>query len=162
MSRSLPDDCTGLVRFAYGLLGIELMQPVEGHRLNGVTIIFRGARSRGALHAHAPSPGDLVFFRETYDRDRDGARDDGLTHVAVVESVGADRTVTFVHRSGQGITRGRMNLARPDVRSDELGAVINDYLRTSSRGRPAAFAAELFVGFASAEVLLGGGLVSRQ
>jgi cell wall-associated NlpC family hydrolase len=68
----LPDDCTGLVRHVYRLEGIELMTWVGGRGLNGVTIMFRVAHASSALHAGTPSPGDLAFYRETYDRDRDG------------------------------------------------------------------------------------------
>lgn len=149
----LPDDCTGLVRLVYRHEGIELMTWVGGRGLNGVTIMFRAAQARGALHAGTPSPGDLAFFRETYDRDRDGRRDDGYTHVAVVESVATDGTVTYVHRSGSGVTRARMNLSQPRRRSDDAREIINDYLRPATRRAPAAFAAELFVGYASAYAL---------
>lgn len=145
----LPDDCTGLVRYAYSLAGHELM-PDEGTRgHNGVTAIWFAAREKKALHQRAPDAGDLVFFRETYDRDRDGRRDDGLTHVGVVESVEADGTVVFVHRSGRGVTKGRVNPRRPKDRA------VNDWLRVRSRAGPAALTGELFAGYASWVVILG-------
>lgn len=153
VSRSLPDDCTGFVRYAYAKEGVELMRP-SGSGSNGVTFIFRAMRACGALHAQTPQPGDLVFFRETYDRDRDGARDDGLTHVAIVEAVASDGTVTFMHRAGKGIARAHMNLAAGDRRTDEHGRAINDYLRAARKGSPAALAAQLFVGYASAARIL--------
>jgi hypothetical protein len=146
----LPDDCTGLVREAYRHEGIDLMAWDPGRKVNGVTAMYLLARRTGALHRGAPQPGDLAFFRETYDRDRDGRRDDGYTHVVVVESVDADGTVTFVHRSGRGITRERMNLARPHDRA------VNDYLRRKGRKTAAALAGELFVGYASADRLAAG------
>ena len=145
----LPDDCTGLVRYAYQVAGHELM-PTEGARgHNGVTAIWYAARQRKALHRKVPDAGDLVFFRETYDRDRDGRRDDGLTHVGVVESVEPDGTVVFVHRSGKGVTKGRVHPQRPRDRG------VNDWLRVRSRVGPAALTGELFAGFASWEAILG-------
>src|SRR5205814_10151917 len=124
------------------------MPPLGTHGTHGVTAIWYAAREKNALHQRAPAKGDLVFFRETYDRNRDGRRDDGLTHVGVVESVEPDGTVVFVHRSGAGVTRGRVNPARPRDRE------VNDWLRVKSRHAPAALTGELFAGYASARALL--------
>ena len=139
----LPDDCTGLVRAVYEDSGIELMGAGERGD-NGVTAMYRLAFERSALHTHAPAPGDLVFFRETYDRNRDGKHNDGLTHVAVVESVDGAGTVTFVHRSGAGVTRAKLNLGSP------LDKKRNDFLRPAKKGEPALLTGELFVTYASA------------
>ncbi len=146
----LPDDCTGLARYAYGRAGHELM-PADGTRgTNGVTAIWYAAKQKKALHKRTPEPGDLVFFKETYDRDRDGRRDDGLTHIGVVESIEADGTVVFVHRSGRGVTKERLNPRRPKDKT------VNDWLRMRSRAGPAALTGELFAGYASWDVILGG------
>ena len=165
----LPDDCTGLVRYAYSQEGVELM-PLRGTRgtngaatgasgaalgaprsgeMNGVTAIWVAAREKNALHAHEPRVGDLVFFRETYDRDRDGRTDDGLTHIGVVDTVEEGGTVHFIHRSGRGVTRERMNTYRPRDKS------VNDWLRMRSQRAPAALSGELFVGYASWPELFG-------
>lgn len=142
----LPDDCTGLVRAVYEDSGIELMGAgVRGD--NGVTAMYRLAFERSALHTRAPEPGDLVFFKETYDRNRDGQLNDGLTHVGVVESVETDGTVKFVHRVGGGVKRGRLNVRAPLERKS------NDYLRAAKKTARAAFTGELFVTFASASRL---------
>jgi hypothetical protein len=150
----LPDDCTGLVRAVYEDSGIELMgSGVRGD--NGVTAMWRLAFERSALHTHTPAPGDLVFFRETYDRNRNGRHDDGLTHVGVVENIDARGTVTFVHRSGAGVTRAKLDLGSP------LDKQRNDFLRPARRGSPALLTGELFVTFASAE-RLGAPLVTSM
>lgn len=144
----LPDDCTGLVRAVYEDSGIELMgSGVRGD--NGVTAMYRLAFERSALHTQSPAPGDLVFFRETYDRNRDGRHNDGLTHVGVVESVDSGGTVTFVHRSGSGVTRARLNVGAP------LDRKRNDFLRPAKKGEPALLTGELFVTYASAARLAG-------
>jgi hypothetical protein len=155
VSHSVPDDCTGLVRLAYTSAGIDLMAPVPGRRgENGVTHIYRAVRRKGALHRAKPRPGDLVFFRETYDRDRDGRRDDGLTHVGVVEHVSDGGLVTFIHRGGKGIARSRMHLRFPATHRARTGRVVlNDYLRRASGGHRAYVTGELFAGFASPDAL---------
>jgi hypothetical protein len=143
----LPDDCTGLVRAVYEGEGAQLLQSGQAGD-NGVTAMWRYAFQRSALHTHRPAPGDLVFFRETYDRNRDGLENDGLTHVGVVESVDAAGTVTFVHRSGKGVTRAKLDLGSP------LDKARNDFLRPRSKRSPALLTGELFVTFAAATRLL--------
>ncbi|WP_235216656.1 CHAP domain-containing protein [Archangium violaceum] len=144
----VPDDCSGLVRAAYQAVGIELLSHGTLPGENAVSAIHRRAQRAGALHKRAPKPGDIVFFRETYDRNRDGQRNDGLTHVGVIESVERDGTVVFVHRGGSGVKRARMNLRFPGKR-EQGGRVLNDYIRRAEGGERARFASELFSGYAS-------------
>jgi hypothetical protein len=106
--------------------------------------MFRLAYERSAIHTSSPQPGDLVFFRNTYDRNRDGKLNDGLTHVGVVESVAADGTVSFVHRIHGGVKRGKLQPFVPrDIKR-------NDYLRPAKGKAPLASTGELFVSYASA------------
>jgi hypothetical protein len=150
VDKKVPDDCTGVARHAYTSVGIDVMAgtPVPG--ANGVTHIYRYARQRGALHKKQPRPGDLVFFRETHDRNGDGRRNDGLTHVGVVESVSRSGLVTFVHRGSKGVARARMFLAEPGVHTlPGRKDVLNDYLRRGERGEKGRLTGELFVGYAS-------------
>lgn len=147
VTRRFPDDCTGLVRIAAEPEGVVLMDGNARVSDNGVTAIWRRARANGALHKRKPRPGDLVFFRETYDRNRDGKRNDGLTHIAVVESVASDGTVTFVHRGGKGVSRSRMNVFVPrDKRR-------NDYLRPAQGKGRAYLTGELFSTYATPDKL---------
>jgi hypothetical protein len=96
-----------------------------------------------------PSPGDLVFFDDTWDRNRNGRRDDPLTHVGLVEWVDVDGTVTFLHRGGQGVARAHLNLRRPDVARAPDGRSLNAPLRqrTSRADDGPALAGQLFTGF---------------
>ncbi|MCY1083259.1 NlpC/P60 family protein [Archangium lansingense] len=145
----VPDDCSGLVRAAYQAVGIELLSHGTLPGENAVSAIHRRAQRAGALHKRTPKPGDIVFFRETYDRNRDGVRNDGLTHVGVIETVERDGTVVFVHRGSNGVKRSRMNLRFPEQRG-QGGRVLNDYIRRAEGGERARFASELFSGYASA------------
>ena len=144
----LPDDCTGLVRAVYDDAGISLLE--FGQRGdNGVTAMYRFAFERSALHTSRPAPGDLVFFRETYDRNRDGLENDGLTHVGVVEDVEADGTVLVIHRVARGVVRYRMNLSNPTQLRTADGRRLNDWLRTEAPGSKPRLTAELFAGYAT-------------
>lgn len=141
------DDCTGLVRGVYSQLGVDLMsagQPQD----NGVTAIWRFTSQHGRLYEGGrPVAGDLVFFRETYDLNRDGAVNDGLTHIGLVDDVEGDGTVIVIHRVARGVVRYRMNLANPSTAKDAQGKVLNDGLRLPGAGSPQRLTGELFVSF---------------
>ncbi len=148
--KTWPSDCTGLVRAAFSDLGLDLLDEARRGD-NAVTAIYRFAQQRGRVYeAGRPMPGDLVFFRETYDLNRDGRHNDGLTHIGIVEDVDAEGTVTVIHRVSRGVVRYRMNLANPDVRSDPTtGRVYNDALRHSGPGRREVLTGQLFAGYAT-------------
>jgi hypothetical protein len=90
-----------------------------------------------------PAPGDLVFFHDTYDRNRDGELGDLWTHVALVEAVDGDQ-VWILHRGGKGIIRLKLNLSRPH---DEAA---NDPVRSRNGRDPPGtryLTGELFAGY---------------
>lgn len=141
------DDCTGLVRGAYSVLGLDVMSAGEPQD-NGVTAIWRFTARHGRLYdGGRPVPGDLVFFRETYDLNRDGAVNDGLTHIGLVDDVEPDGTVLVIHRVARGVVRYRMNLTAPSTAKDAAGKVLNDGLRLPGAGSPRRLTGELFVSF---------------
>ncbi|WP_155893891.1 CHAP domain-containing protein [Cystobacter fuscus] len=151
-SYRVPDDCSGLVRLAYQSVGVELLSHGTRTGENAASAMYRRAQAKGALHRKTPQPGDIIFFRETYDRNRDGLRNDGVTHVGVIESVARDGTVVFVHRGGKGVGRARMNLR--NARHQGMGGrVLNDYIRRAEQGESARLTSELFVGYASSSRL---------
>lgn len=139
-------DCSGYVSAVLHGAGLE----VSG----GTRHIFAQAKKLGRVHHHKrPRPGDLVFFDNTWDSDKDGRWNDPLSHIGVVLSVDPDGTVTFAHGGmPQGRTTGRLNLFRPHDLKDHDGKALNDQLRRP-RGRDPHRArylsGELFRGFAT-------------
>lgn len=144
--RTAPD-CSGFVRLVYAVHGVDLFALGADPRGGGVGVLYAYARARGEVHRGPPRPGDVAFFRDTYDRNRDGRVNDGLTHVGIVERVEPDGTVSVIHRVERGIVRYRMNPAHASARM-RGGRVINDFLRRGNDGRP-RLAGELFAAYAT-------------
>lgn len=138
-------DCSGLVEAALARAHLDF----EGSS----AMLHDQARALGVLHhRRVPRPGDVAFFDDTYDRNRNGQLDDPLSHSAVVERVLADGTVEMVHVGSNGVSRLRMNLRRPTEHQDADGTTLNDYLRTRRSVDPPGtryLAGELWVAFAS-------------
>ena len=65
-------DCSGLVEAVYASAGLFLK--------GNVIMMYEQAREQGVLHKRNPQLGDLVFFDNSYDRNKNGRRDDKLTH----------------------------------------------------------------------------------
>ncbi|HET7824181.1 MAG TPA: CHAP domain-containing protein [Anaeromyxobacter sp.] len=115
-------DCSGFVEAVYaaeGLLLRDLMQRDAPEERGGVKAAWYAARAHGRVFRPPewPAPGDLVFFSDTYDRNRNGRADDRFTHLAIVEYV-EDGTIHFLHRGARGVARGVVTPERPDEASD--------------------------------------------
>jgi hypothetical protein len=146
-------DCTGFVQAVYQLEGVPLralMRSAAPQEPSGVAAAFRALEAYGVVFGGGgewPAPGDLVFWHDTHDRNRNGRADDRFTHVGIVEYV-AEGTVVFLHRGAKGVARGAMNPERPGERSAD-GVLVNSPIRhRSSRGRDVpVLAGALFAGY---------------
>jgi hypothetical protein len=129
-------DCSGFVRGVYASQRVDLyggLGELDGG--NGVGRIYTHVVEHGRIH-YGPTvhPGDLVFFHNTWDFNRDGLPNDPLTHVGVVEKIESDGTVLFVSSLSRGIERYRMNLQHPDIHKTPDGRVLNHFLRRKHFG----------------------------
>lgn len=144
-----PDDCSGLVRTVYDRVGMDLLSAAKPED-NAVTAIYRFAQKYGRVYKGGrPVAGDLVFFRDTYDLNRDGRENDGLTHVGVVDDVAEDGTVSVIHRVHGGVRKYKMNLTLPNQSRSPEGRTVNDWLRLAGRTGKAQLTSELFAAYAT-------------
>ena len=139
-------DCSGMVNAAYARAGIDLSGANSA-------AMFKMARDRNVYHRRKiPRPGDVAFFDNTHDRNNNRRLDDRLTHVAVVEKVDSDGTITLIHKGGSGVTRTKMNLRHPRTHKSDDGKVLNSHLRYRSsrdRRRTKYLTGQLWRGFGS-------------
>jgi hypothetical protein len=129
-------DCSGFVEAVYtaeGILLRDLMARVAPEERGGVKAAWQAARGHGRVFGPPewPAPGDLVFWNDTYDRNRNGRADDRFTHLGIVEYV-QDGTVYFLHRGGRGVARGVMTPDRPFEATDADGRALNSPIRALS------------------------------
>ena len=136
-------DCSGFVMAAYAGAEIVLSGSSRG--------LYELSEKEGWLHKKKiPKKGDVAFFDNSFDRNKNGRRDDELTHVALVESVDEDGTITMIHLGGQGIVRTVMNLKHPELRQSEDGKVLNSWLRVATkRDKGPRLTGQLWKAFAS-------------
>ncbi|MBK7860775.1 MAG: CHAP domain-containing protein [Archangiaceae bacterium] len=147
--RPYPDDCSGLVRTVFDRVGVNLLS-VARPEDNAVTAIYRWAQKYGRVYTGGrPVAGDLVFYRDTYDLNRDGRENDGLTHIGVVDDVDEDGTVTVIHRVHGGVRKYRMNLNHPNLSRSTDGRTLNDWLRLAGRTGKAQLTSDLFMAYAT-------------
>ncbi|MGB0640828.1 MAG: CHAP domain-containing protein [Myxococcota bacterium] len=134
-------DCSGMVCAAHKKAGI----PMRGSSKT----LYQKAKDYGVDHKRKrPDVGDIAFFDNTWDRNKNGRRDDRLTHVAIVEQVERDGTITLIHLGGSGITQIKMNMRHPNKKRDSEGKRWNSVLRSQKDGGP-VLTAQLCVGFGS-------------
>jgi len=134
-------DCSGMVCAAHVKAGI----PTSGN----TKMLYDKAKDLGVFHKRKrPDVGDVAFFSNTWDRNKNGRRDDKLTHIAIVEAVEADGTISPIHLGGSGVKRMVMNMRHPDRKLSAQGKRWNSVLRTEKDGGPVLTGA-LCVGFGS-------------
>jgi hypothetical protein len=144
--RGFRDDCSGFAAAVYNRAGA----PLTGNTRS----MWELAERMGNTHRRKrPEVGDLIFFDNTWDRNKNGRWDDDLTHVAVVIKVDEDGTIRFAH---SGTSKGRsiqyLNLLRPHDKRDESGKVLNEALRRKRDKDPRKagyLTGELWRGFAT-------------
>ena len=79
-------DCIGMVAAAYTMSGMDITHSISD--------LYDQAASAGLAHRRkVPLRGDIAFFDNSYDKNRNGVRDDPLTHVAIVERVYSARAL---------------------------------------------------------------------
>lgn len=139
-------DCSGFVGACYSAIDHTLGDPAMGGS-SGTENIFLTLQSRGGILGPrmTPQPGDLVFFHDTYDRNRNGRRDDRLTHIGLVDRVDADGTVWFFHFASRRVKHEPLNLDHPSEHAHpDTGVPINAWLR---QGRGKVMTGQLFFAF---------------
>ena len=133
-------DCSGFVTAVYHKVGVPL---------SGSTKTMYALAKEKRSWRRKPQVGDVAFFDNTHDRNKNGRFDDPLTHVAVVEYIEPNGRMTLIHLGNKGVKRMYMNLQQPNIYKDKKGDVQNTYLRyrKSKKDKTPRLAGQLSKGF---------------
>lgn len=134
--KSYSFDCTGVVLASYAFAEIDLAFRFNRYSGNGVRRIFYTLHDEDLLYrVDYPIPGDIIFWDNTYDANRNGKVDDEFTHVGLVIAVADDGLISYLHHHyRQGAIVEYMNLLEPDKDFDNAGRRINSALRMRGLG----------------------------
>lgn len=147
-NRSFNGDCSGFIAYIYEKNSFNLFKHAE-HSSSLTRSIYSSMKARNLTHKRKlPNPGDIVFFHNSYDRNRDRRANDWYSHLGIVESVRSNGDIVFIHylNRRRGITRDKMNLYHPNSRKR------NSYLRNRYRyphPQDRYLTGQLFAGFAT-------------
>ncbi len=133
-------DCSGTVRAIYWYAGIDLARDFPLYDGNGVARLYHSLDARRLLYnTRSPMSGDIVFWDNTYDMNRDGIWNDFLTHVGMVVGTAGDGTISYVHyHDKRGIVIEYMNLLEPATYQKEIwgrNVILNSPLRATEPGK---------------------------
>jgi hypothetical protein len=109
-------DCSGVVQAIYYKSGIDLKDLISRYSGGGVRRLYSHLDEQDLLYrTDRPVPGDILFWDNSYDQNRDGIINDELTHMGmVVSSDETGETVYIHHNYRKGIVLASMNLLDPD------------------------------------------------
>ncbi len=152
-SRNFRNDCSGFTRKVYSKFNIELfrlprheLKSINGKWLNGVELIWKYCKKHGKVFIRkTPKTGDIVFFDNTHDRNKNGSYDDYFTHVGIVVKVDKDKTIHYIHKATSGVKISKLNMKYKNKRKYGKKE-INSYLRRRGKYR---LSGQLLRGFGS-------------
>lgn len=137
-------DCSGFVAAVYAKAGIAMNK-------GGSDFLLAASHKYNVYSAESiANIGDVVFFDNTYDRNKNGKRDDGVTHVGIVETIDATGLISIIHLGHTGIVRIYMNLLDANSHTGPDGQLWNSYVRVNKKNDTGPnLTGQLWSGFAS-------------
>ena len=113
--RSFTSDCIGFVRYVYQKSGLDLYK-AYGEGRGGVSSLYDGLEKFGFVYdSKTALPGDLIFFDNTYDVNRNGKWDDPLSHIGIVTGYGKHGTIEYIHFGSGFVNSDNINLYYPNT-----------------------------------------------
>ena len=138
-NRSFSMDCSGTVMAIYWYAGIDLAQAFPDYSGGGTERIYKYLRDKDLLYkTELPKPGDIIFWDNTFDKNKNGKLDDYLTHMGMVVSIDDGGNIEYIHENyRKGIILAKMNLYKPNEYYEIVDGekiILNDPMRM--RGSP--------------------------
>ena len=134
------------VRDVYKLNGVDLAEKLQGDYPTIGDLYQYAFKQKLVYQTTRPAIGDLVFFHNTFDRNRDGRWNDWHTLVGIVESIDDNDTISILIYTTK-IEKIELNLKYPELKTRK-GQTLNTQIRPDEGGQVGT-TAKLFAGFAN-------------
>ncbi len=139
------NDCSGTIHAFFEQLGYRIPLSMNVNRVSGTHHLAKsGPPIKSIRNIHV---GDLVYFHQTYDRNKNRRADDPYTHIALIIKISQNGNVSLLHHRSGKIYIDIMNLKRKKTIYAKGQKTINPILRSSSADFDQANLAELVGGF---------------
>ena len=133
-------DCSGVVSAIYYYAGIDFSKYYTDLNGTGTEIIYKSLKDKKLLKkTWLPEPGDVIFWDNTFDRNKNNKDDDALTHMGMVVSCDKQGNITYVHYNySRGIVYEYMNIRYKNYESRIIkgeNVIINSPMRIKGGSR---------------------------
>ena len=144
-------DSAFFVHSLYKYSGIDVFSRHSAGKNYAAEIIHDFAEAEGILFENRlPSEGDLVFFQNTHDRNKNTKPDDGITLVGIVESIDSYQTVSIITTVSGTVLRYKMNRKQQNVtRNLQTQKIINHSFVSGYQPTANLLTAQAFVSYGS-------------
>ncbi len=152
------NDCSNFVRSIYWkATGLDLFQESNNRGIrsySGCKLLYAYMKKKRTLRSkrRLPKIGDIIFFSNTWDKNRNRRFDDPNTHVGIVTNTNKNGSVTFIHANTGRPKRIRKAFLNIKLRNKfrKGSQQVNSYLQARyrwDRRRRKSTAAELVKSF---------------
>ena len=114
------------------LTDVDKKKDEEGKWLSTTEMIYNYVNTNGKLYKENPKVGDIVFFDNTFDKNKDKEFNDKLTSIGIVVEIDNEGTIYFLYKTSKGVKLRMMNLKHPEqekVKNKNITKTINSKMR---------------------------------
>lgn len=114
------------------LTDVENKKDEDGKWLSTTEMIYNYVNTNGKLYKENPKVGDIVFFDNTFDKNKDKEFNDKLTSIGIVVEIDKEGTIYFLYKTSKGVKLRMINLKHPEqekIKNKNITKTINSKMR---------------------------------
>ena len=133
-------DCSGTIAAIYYYAGIDLQKYYPDYTGTGTERVYQILNDRKLIKkTWLPEPGDIIFWDNTFDLNKNNKDDDLLTHMGMVVSADKNGNITYIHyHNSLGIVYEVMNIRKKNTHREIVAGrsiVVNSPMRMKDGNR---------------------------
>ncbi len=138
------------LKFKVNITKSKIIKNERGKWLSITELIFQFIKENGKLYKNKNYQiGDLIFFNNTYDKNRDGKLNDELTSIGLITNIDKENTISFLINMSGKVTLKYMNLSKKEnkIETSNREKILNSTLRFFKKNK--IYSYQLFNKFGS-------------